>query len=57
VRVDAQRASAARAGTCYEIDCDHSPFFSAPDRLSRILAEQAELATPGERPRRRPDPR
>ncbi|WP_460345579.1 alpha/beta fold hydrolase [Actinoallomurus acanthiterrae] len=41
VRVEAQRACAARAGEAVEIDCDHSPFFSAPDRLSQILTEQA----------------
>lgn len=44
VRVEAQRDCAARAGESIEIDCDHSPFFSAPDRLSEILADQATRA-------------
>ncbi|WP_407704346.1 alpha/beta fold hydrolase [Streptomyces spongiae] len=41
VRVGAQRECAAHATESIEIDCDHSPFFSAPDRLAALLAEQA----------------
>ncbi|MGO4750872.1 alpha/beta fold hydrolase, partial [Streptomyces sp. 2MCAF27] len=44
VRVEAQRECAAHATESIEIDCDHSPFFSAPDRLAALLAEQAALA-------------
>jgi len=44
VRVGAQRECAARATESIEIDCDHSPFFSAPDRLAALLAEQAAHA-------------
>ncbi|MER6956609.1 MULTISPECIES: alpha/beta fold hydrolase [unclassified Streptomyces] len=46
VRVEAQRECAAHATESVEIDCDHSPFFSAPDRLTAILAEQATRAFP-----------
>jgi pimeloyl-ACP methyl ester carboxylesterase len=41
VRVEAQRACAGQAAESTEIDCDHSPFFSAPARLAEIVAEQA----------------
>jgi pimeloyl-ACP methyl ester carboxylesterase len=44
VRVEAQRECAARATESFEIDCDHSPFFSAPDRLTALLVEQAAHA-------------
>jgi pimeloyl-ACP methyl ester carboxylesterase len=44
VRVGAQRECAAHATESIEIDCDHSPFFSAPDRLAALLAEQAAHA-------------
>ncbi|MEV5850445.1 alpha/beta fold hydrolase [Streptomyces sp. NPDC051985] len=40
VRVAAQRECAARATESVVIDCDHSPFFSAPDRLTEVLADQ-----------------
>jgi hypothetical protein len=43
VRVDAQRACAAQADESIELDCDHSPFFSAPDALAEVLAAQATL--------------
>ncbi|MGY1500759.1 alpha/beta fold hydrolase [Streptomyces sp. QTS52] len=45
VRPDAQRACAARAAESIELDCDHSPFYSAPERLARFLAAQATLLT------------
>jgi len=45
VRVEAQRECAAHATASVEIDGDHSPFFSAPDRLAELLAEQAAHAT------------
>ncbi len=44
VRVGAQRECAERAAESLEIESDHSPFFSAPDRLAEILAEQATRA-------------
>lgn len=44
VRVEAQRECAARAVERITIDSDHSPFFSAPDRLSEILTEQTTHA-------------
>ncbi|MEE1764849.1 alpha/beta fold hydrolase [Streptomyces sp. SP18BB07] len=44
VRVEAQRECAAHATGSVEIDCDHSPFFSAPDRLTALLAKQAACA-------------
>jgi pimeloyl-ACP methyl ester carboxylesterase len=47
VRVEAQRDRAKHADESVEIDCDHSPFFSAPDRLTEILAERAERAARG----------
>lgn len=37
VRVDQQRARAALVHEAVEIDADHSPFFSAPDRLAEVL--------------------
>ncbi|MFJ8027970.1 alpha/beta fold hydrolase [Streptomyces sp. NPDC096311] len=43
----AQRACAARATTRVELDCDHSPFYSAPDPLAQFLASQAALVTHG----------
>ncbi|MFE2317235.1 alpha/beta fold hydrolase [Streptomyces sp. NPDC059441] len=47
VRPAAQRACAARATTRIELDCDHSPFYSAPEPLARFLAAQATfLAAP-----------
>jgi pimeloyl-ACP methyl ester carboxylesterase len=45
VRVDAQRACAERAQEQEALDCDHSPFFSAPDELSEILVRQATNRT------------
>ncbi|MFI7128730.1 alpha/beta fold hydrolase [Nonomuraea sp. NPDC050153] len=49
VRVDAQRECAAHATESVEIDCDHSPFFSAPGRLTAILADQAMRAARADR--------
>lgn len=43
VRPEAQRACAARAAAHVELDCDHSPFYSAPGPLARFLATQAAL--------------
>ncbi|WP_231976334.1 alpha/beta fold hydrolase [Streptomyces sp. 3214.6] len=43
VRPEAQHTCAARAVTYVELDCDHSPFYSAPDPMARFLAEQAAL--------------
>jgi pimeloyl-ACP methyl ester carboxylesterase len=43
VRLDAQRACAARAAAVFELVSDHSPFFSAPDQLSAVLVERARL--------------
>ncbi len=37
VRVDRQRERAALATWSTEIDCDHSPFFSAPDELADFI--------------------
>lgn len=42
VRVDAQRRVAQWADDTIELDCDHSPFFSAPTQLAAIL--QLEVA-------------
>lgn len=44
VRVEAQRACAAEAMASAELDCDHSPFLSAPDALTSLLADQAAWA-------------
>ncbi|MEI5525023.1 alpha/beta fold hydrolase [Streptomyces brasiliscabiei] len=44
VRPRAQRACAARAATRTELDCDHSPFYSAPEQLAQFLGAQAGLA-------------
>jgi pimeloyl-ACP methyl ester carboxylesterase len=44
VRVEAQRACAAEAGAYVELDCDHSPFLSAPDALTSLLAAEAGAA-------------
>ncbi|MFC1401155.1 MULTISPECIES: alpha/beta fold hydrolase [Streptacidiphilus] len=41
VRVEAQRACAERAEERVALDCDHSPFFSAPDELTEVLVRQA----------------
>ncbi|MFI5798956.1 alpha/beta fold hydrolase [Streptomyces sp. NPDC051677] len=41
---EAQRACAARAETRLELDCDHSPFYSAPEALAQFLAAQAAIA-------------
>ena len=38
VNLDQQRMRAGWAKHSIEIDCDHSPFFSAPDQLSTTLA-------------------
>ncbi|MEW2121505.1 alpha/beta fold hydrolase [Streptomyces sp. NPDC005474] len=46
VHPEAQRACAARAAERIELDCDHSPFYSAPGPLARFLAAQATLLTP-----------
>ncbi|WP_405818812.1 alpha/beta fold hydrolase [Streptomyces sp. NBC_01390] len=43
VRPEAQRVCADRADVRLELDCDHSPFYSAPDQLARFLAAQAAL--------------
>jgi pimeloyl-ACP methyl ester carboxylesterase len=39
VMLDQQRMRAAWAKDSIEIDCDHSPFFSAPDELARYIAQ------------------
>jgi len=52
VRVEAQRDCANRAAESTEINCDHSPFFSAPDRLTEIVAEQARRCCRAEPPGR-----
>lgn len=44
VRVEAQRECATHATGSVEIDADHSPFFSAPDRLAALLVEQTAHA-------------
>jgi hypothetical protein len=46
VRPQAQHTCAARAATHVELDCDHSPFYSAPEPLTRFLAAQAALVVP-----------
>lgn len=38
VKVEQQRMRAAWAKDSVELDCDHSPFFSAPDELSEFIA-------------------
>ena len=43
VKLDQQRMRAGWATESIEIDCDHSPFFSAPDELSEFIA-QAHLS-------------
>ena len=40
VRVDRQRERAALVTASVELDCDHSPFFSAPGPLARFIAER-----------------
>jgi pimeloyl-ACP methyl ester carboxylesterase len=40
---EAQRACAARATTHIELDCDHSPFYSAHEPTARFLVAQAAL--------------
>ena len=45
VRVEAQRACASRADEVVELDCDHSPFFSAPDALTDVLVAQVGAAS------------
>lgn len=37
VDVEQQRSRAALVDHVVEIDCDHSPFFSAPDRLAEVV--------------------
>jgi pimeloyl-ACP methyl ester carboxylesterase len=37
VRVEAQRIVAELADDMVEIDCDHSPFFSAPEELAAVI--------------------
>ena len=37
VDVEQQRSRAALVDQVVEIDCDHSPFFSAPDRLAEVV--------------------
>lgn len=44
VRVEAQRERAALVGEFVELDCDHSPFFSAPDQLAEVIATQVRRA-------------
>jgi hypothetical protein len=39
VMLDQQRMRAGWAKHSIEIDCDHSPFFSAPDALAEFIAE------------------
>ncbi|MDX2936152.1 alpha/beta fold hydrolase [Streptomyces ipomoeae] len=46
VRPEAQRACATRAAAHVELDCDHSPFYSAPESLAQFLATQAALLVP-----------
>ncbi|WP_079062075.1 alpha/beta fold hydrolase [Streptomyces griseoruber] len=55
VRPDAQRACAARATARLELDCDHSPFYSAPDLLAQFLVAQAGFCQGGDRPCAPPD--
>ncbi|QNP68672.1 alpha/beta fold hydrolase [Streptomyces roseirectus] len=43
VRPEAQRACAAHAVARLELDCDHSPFYSAPGPLAAFLTGQAAL--------------
>ena len=38
VNVDQQRVRAGWVQRSVEIDCDHSPFFSAPDELAEVIA-------------------
>ncbi|MGA1682831.1 MAG: alpha/beta fold hydrolase, partial [Ilumatobacteraceae bacterium] len=38
VNVDEQRIRAGWIQRHVEIDCDHSPFFSAPDELAEVIA-------------------
>lgn len=54
VRVDAQRACAAMADEAVELDCDHSPFLSAPDALTSVLAAQVDALQEGHEVDRRP---
>ena len=44
VSVEQQRFRADLVGRSVEIDCDHSPFFSAPDELAIALSNVVELA-------------
>lgn len=44
-----QRRMAALAGTCIELDADHSPFLSTTDELADVLAEAARTAMAGSR--------
>jgi hypothetical protein len=37
VNLDQQRLRAGWAKHSVEIDCDHSPFFSAPDETARFI--------------------
>ena len=39
VNLDQQRMRAGWAKHAIEIDCDHSPFFSAPDETARFIAD------------------
>jgi pimeloyl-ACP methyl ester carboxylesterase len=49
VNVAAQRAVAARADDASRIDCDHSPFFSAPAEITAIVEREISAipAKPG----------
>lgn len=42
VRVEQQRDRARRVQHSIEIDCDHSPFFSAPDELAAFLTSTVQ---------------
>ena len=44
VNVEQQRFRASLVGRSVEIDCDHSPFFSAPDDLALALSNVVEMA-------------
>ena len=43
IPVPAQEAMAARAGTTYRLDTDHSPFLNDPDAVAALINEAARL--------------
>jgi len=44
VSIEQQRFRASLVGRSIELDCDHSPFFSAPDDLAIALSNIVDLA-------------